>query len=332
MASIRNCLRHTRASRRLERSNTQKPRTSGKAIVSKDARHWSAEAVTFLLQNYKTMTSVQIAAALNKSVGAVHGMKHRHGLHKAQPCEHVNFTVKCTVCENDYHPRLKEWLRNPCRAWCKGCKADYDRKQYRAKRANREVARQSELWTPEEDRQLENGALELPGRTYTAIMLRRRALGLKKRAQGNFSKGEIAFIGSNAGKLTRGEIAEKLGRTVDSVSAKMQRIGYRDERPLRRKNKLTGKQRAAVHGVVQDACKSLRDAPHIREEILSSLTLDVLDGKIAFKDIAASVKVYRTKAYAMFPEKGAHASLDMEIFEDGGTTLGDRISSMVFRF
>lgn len=70
----------------------------------------------------------------------------------------------------------------------------------------------------------------------------------------------------------------------------------------------------------------------MREEVVSSLILDVLDRRTRFNDLPQKVKPAITRAYAMFPEKGAHASLDAQIFGDGDTTLGDRIDSTVFRF
>jgi len=284
---------------------------------------WSREDVAFLRSNYKTKTASEIAAALNKTEHAVNGKKHRlRFVRESAPGERVNFTVSCLSCKEEYYPLVSQWIHSPGRGWCRKCAAEKDRLRNRAKNRGREVeARRA--WLPEEDAQLEVGALELPGRTYTAIMLRRRALGIKKRPQQSFSESELAFIRRNAGKLNRAEIAEELGRPIDSVSAKMQRMGYRDEGPrLRRKHHLTERQRERVPKLVADAIKHLRDKPHIREEVTASLALDVLDGKIPVNGIKDAVQAYRTKAYAMFPEKGAHASLDTKVFDDGPTTLG----------
>jgi hypothetical protein len=50
------------------------------------------------------------------------------------------------------------------------------------------------------------------------------------------------------------------------------------------------------------------------------------------EDVAKNVKPFITRAYAMHPDKGAHASMDAEIYDDGPTTLGDTIESTAFRF
>lgn len=71
---------------------------------------------------------------------------------------------------------------------------------------------------------------------------------------------------------------------------------------------------------------------HVRSDLCQDLILAVLEGEIPLEGIQHQVKPYLTRVYRMFPVIGAPLSLDMPLFDDGPTTLGDSIESTAFRF
>ncbi|WP_457093943.1 hypothetical protein [Microvirga sp. P5_D2] len=94
---------------------------------------WTREDVAFLRANYKTKTAAEIAAALNKTEGAVHGQKSKLRFTQGRgPGERVSFTVSCLSCEQEYSPLLSHWMRCPSRGWCLSCTAEKERMRYRA--------------------------------------------------------------------------------------------------------------------------------------------------------------------------------------------------------
>jgi hypothetical protein len=58
----------------------------------------------------------------------------------------------------------------------------------------------------------------------------------------------------------------------------------------------------------------------------------LVSGRVTPETLRASVKAAVTAVHKMHPDRGTPASLDAQIFDDGPTTLGERISNDVFRF
>ncbi len=245
--------------------------------------------------------------------------------------EKAEFQIECPRCGGIHHPTLAALLRS--NRTCNACRTKANREAIAKKRKPRTAA---PPWSKEELALLAEGK-DVPGRTKSAIKTRRRIADCLKRPDHvRWSKEENKLFVRLYPTMKNAELAEHFpGRNVRALVRRGWYLGLRknpDYRGCAVKTKLTREQREAVPALVQEAMKGLRDRPHIREEIVSSLTLDVLDGKVPFEGIKDAVKTHRTKAYAMFPEKGAHQSLDAQLFDDGPTTLGERIDSNAFRF
>ena len=101
--------------------------------------------------------------------------------------------------------------------------------------------------------------------------------------------------------------------------------------PRERRHRLTPRQRERVPAEVQ-AAVSRNLSKQMRDEIINMIALDALERRLAFTAIKDAFKTYKTRYYAMYPDKGAHASMDAQLYEDGSTTLGDTIESTEFRF
>jgi len=203
-------------------------------------------------------------------------------------------------------------------------------REKRAAKQGREYRPRESLkpWTEQEDEALRDGATELPGRTKKAIVFRRAVLGAQIRP--NFTADDIAFIKRHYKTKTHKWIGEQLGRSTGSIQQFTTRNGLLSGQKNKgvKRPRLTGRQRACIPAEVQAAVP--RTMPkHIRDEIVSMMVLDALERRLEFKAIKDAFKTYRTRYYAMHPEKGAPLSLDTPLFENGSATLGDTISSDV---
>lgn len=58
----------------------------------------------------------------------------------------------------------------------------------------------------------------------------------------------------------------------------------------------------------------------------------IRQGEIESAGVAGAVSKAIKGVYKRYPVLGAPVSLDMKLFDDGGTTLGDRITSDAFYF
>lgn len=201
-------------------------------------------------------------------------------------------------------------------------------------------------WTPEEDAAIdEDPHVILPGRSAECVTKRRQALGIFLRTRKHpdtgreYSRAEVALFKKLYGTIPAAELAEQFpGRTVHSMYLLARRLGIKASKREPRPKPLARSQHAKVPMMVEAAVQLVeaakqRSLPYqIRAEVVSELNLAVIDGRVRLDAIKENVKAFITHAYAMFPEIGAHASLDAQLFDDGPTTLGDTIDSTAFRF
>jgi hypothetical protein len=238
--------------------------------------------------------------------------------------------LACPSCGAPSNPPLSRLLKSQFR--CDDCHRVYQRDHKRRARGTAPgKEREWKRWTPEEDALLHDGVRDLPGRTPSACYERARIIGAVH--PDKYRNADIAFIKRHYRTKTHKWIGEQIGRTEGAVShytAKHGLLGGQKSRGGKR-HRLSERQRERVPAEVQAAVP--RTIPkHIRDEIVNMMVLDALERRLAFKTIKGAFKTYWTRYYKLHPDKGAHASLDARIFEDGHTTLGETISSEAFRF
>jgi len=252
-------------------------------------------------------------------------MKSRRGF---APRSNVTFT--CPKCKNEHYPLMSALLRNDLR--CRECINAKQREWHKRHCDKTRVRPFRHRWTPEEDRLVMATTGAIPGRTLAACRDRRTELGAPL-AFTRWSAEEKALIRKLAGKVSTGEIAERylIGRTTHAIERHCEKHGISLRVAKPKLHRLSERQRALVPQAVEKAVPRTLPA-QVRGEVVQSLMLAVLERRVAFADIARQVKPFITKAYAMFPNYGAPISLDAPMFDDGPTTLGDRIESTAFRF
>ncbi|MBQ0820721.1 hypothetical protein KBI52_10940 [Microvirga sp. HBU67558] len=234
--------------------------------------------------------------------------------------------IACTKCGNPFRPTVRALQKKFY--WCGPCRHPngQDRSTFQHGRD-----RQWKRWSREELDALIRGEI-IEGRGSRSLKDKAWRLGIRYR-EGAWSKGEIAFLRRHYPDRGKPYCMFKLQRSKWSIVNKVRELGLStiNRRGLSKTKALSVEQRETLYETV-DALVPKSIPPQIREEMVMSLILDTLDRKIQFSDLAGHVKEYRTKAYAMFPEKGAHASLDAQLYDDGPMTLGDTIESTAFRF
>lgn len=239
--------------------------------------------------------------------------------------------ICCPSCARPTNSPVNRMLRSDYA--CESCHrarkqiSNRKRRKKRAEDAGR-VYRPNKLWTEAEDQALRDGAMELPGRTKNAIANRRGALGLLFGRAAFWTKAEKAFIRKWYGVKPLPWIAEKLGKPLTAVNSWRYKNLPTKLRPVHKLHKLTKRECNQIVAIV-DASVPRSLPPQIREEIVSMMIVDALSRTLAFDAIKTSYKIYRTKYYAVHPEKGAPKSLDAKVFFDRDTTLGDTITSDV---
>jgi hypothetical protein len=75
--------------------------------------------------------------------------------------------------------------------------------------------------------------------------------------------------------------------------------------------------------------------PHDRRpDIIQAVMAVCMEGKCSPKEAALRAEIKRavTATYKLHPDRGAPTSLNAQIYDDGGTTVGDRIASDAFHF
>jgi len=247
---------------------------------------------------------------------------------KISPRSNLPFT--CRKCGGEFFPLMSRLLKGDYQ--CRDCAAKYLR-EWDAKRRGEPVGKPQRQWTEEEDTALAACDGAIPGRSLQACAKRRLRKGIKAKEWTLWTPEEDRLLCQMAGKVPLEELAERylIGRSPHAIEsrASLRGLSVRVKRPKR--HKLTKQQAAMVPRTVEAAVPRTLPA-QVRGEVVQSLSMAVLDGRVAFSAIAASVKPFVTQAYAMFPNFGAHLSLDEPLFDDGPTTLGDQIDSTAFRF
>lgn len=248
--------------------------------------------------------------------------------------------LTCPACKGPSNPPL--WRLLSSRYQCDACFKAEQRKNQRkqkAKRAERAgrvytPAPEGWFWTPEEDEAVRNGARELPGRTERAIEFRRSVLGVPLlKVHNPWNEKDKAFFMRHYKTKSARWIADQLGRPLKSVQkyAERNKIKSGYSKPRERLYRPTERQRGLIPDVVQETVPRNLFKP-MRDEVVNMMIADALQGLLKFSDIKGAYSTYKTKYYALYPNMGAHKSMDEKVFEDGTTTLGDTISSDVFRF
>lgn len=172
--------------------------------------------------------------------------------------------------------------------------------------------------TNDELQQLRNGACKLEGRTKSSVSYIRAKHDILMRP--NWNAAEIAALKVNPyGKIP--------GRSLEATIKKSRSLGLYLARP--------SKPNAPAGTIILEAVQRAipRTLPRqVQQEVLSDLTLSILEGEIELASVAGAVSKAIKVVYKRYPVLGAPVSLDMKLFDDGGTTLGDRITSDVFHF
>jgi hypothetical protein len=216
---------------------------------------------------------------------------------------------------------------------CQGC-VNAQRRQGRPPRPRK-------AWTLEEDLVLlDDPFAELPERTASAIKHRRQRIGafrteLRFHADTGktYLKAEITTLKRLYGLVSPEELEAALpGRSYIALVAFCRRYGIkRNVKKKTRKVHLSEKTRQTLADRIRGAVP--REMPRqVRDEVVQDLILAVLEGRVPIKDIRNQVKAAITRTYAMFPDRGAHLSIDAQLYDDGSTTLVDTIESTAFRF
>jgi hypothetical protein len=268
---------------------------------------------------------------------------------RGQRSEHA---ISCSRCRESYFPTIRALLKGDY--LCASCVNAYQkgrweqipevrerRKKYQQKRRRPISLRKipKRRFTIEDAQALMEDPFigSLPGLPIRAVkQLRARLVreGLIPDSRATWSKEEIATLRAMYGKERIKRIAQALpGRSVKAIEVKAHKLRLEGKRALcvpkgarvRRADQLLIRDHVA-------AAVPRWPPPHIREEVISMLTLAVLERRVALEDVVGNVKPFITRAYAMHPDKGAPASLDAKIYDDGPTTLGDTIESTAFRF
>lgn len=182
-------------------------------------------------------------------------------------------------------------------------------------------------WTLEEDALVRAGDVP-PGRTSRAIEYRRLAvLGINHGPR--WTAREDAL-------LRAGELPE--GRSHRAAESRRPHLGIRT--PRRPAIVLTTAYERLRHGsgprtlgpgeiLLRALDRAVpRTLPrHLRDDVIGTLTVDVLEGAVTLDGIVAAVRHAIARVYRLHPIVAAPLSLDAPHFADGRATLGDRISS-----
>jgi hypothetical protein len=240
----------------------------------------------------------------------------------------------CPTCGGPSDAPVSRMLRsdNKCVGCHKAARAKYNRDWWARKKQKEPIATRAPRWTAEEDEAIINGAKEIPGRTWDAVKTRRCHVRASFWHNRPYSDADRRFVLRHYKTKSYAWIGEQIGRPEYSVSSYLLRNGLGSGQKKGVKlHKLTDRQRERIPAEVQAAVP--RTLPKImRDEIVNMMIVAALERRLDFKAIRAAFKAYQTQYYVMYPDKGAHTSLDAEIYNDGPTTLGDTIESTALRF
>ncbi|MDP4022438.1 hypothetical protein Q8W71_07375 [Methylobacterium sp. NEAU 140] len=176
-------------------------------------------------------------------------------------------------------------------------------------------------FSTQELRAWKDGAVRLPGRSMASVHSKRSKL--KFLIQPRWTSAEKSSLKIDP----RAAIA---GRTERATRVIRGQLGI-DLRKIRRPIQPAAPAGALIMNAVQRAIP--RTLPRqIQQEVLSDLALAILEGEIELANVATAVSKAIKGVYKRYPVLGAPVSLDMPLFDDGGATLGDRITSDTFHF
>lgn len=209
--------------------------------------------------------------------------------------------------------------------------------------------------------------LMFPEIDENAINKRATYYGLKRRASDAWTNEELAHL--HRLFPDRIEIQKVTGRTIRAVESKCLKLGLKVFEPgssytqeqdklLKLGQSIEGKtdnsmrRRRERLGIKLSAIKSLRsiDPQDLlaridsliskgypadkRQDMIQHVFQECLEGRCVANPAAlkACAKKAVTAVYRLHPDRGAPLSLDAKLFDDGGTTVGDRIASDTFHF
>lgn len=209
--------------------------------------------------------------------------------------------------------------------------------------------------------------LMFPDVTEDAMNKRARYYGLNKRVLDAWTDEDLAHL--HRLFPNRAAIQKATGRTLRAIQSKCLKLGLRvfeagssytedQDRFLQQGLAIDGRtdnsmrRRRERLGIKLSVIKSVRSLdprellsridPLIsrgypadkRQDMIQHVIQECLEGRCATDPAAlnACAKKAITAVYKLHPDRGAPVSLDAKLFDDGGTTVGDRIASDTFHF
>jgi hypothetical protein len=250
----------------------------------------------------------------------------------------INGTSICPKCRDESDPPFYRLLKSDYRCikcYKSGTRAERER---RCKRTRPGVQlKELHHYTSSELEQIAQGSLCLPGRSKLAIEHVRSRLGISPPADPGYTADEDTIIKKNYPKLSAVEVSKMLQwRTPKSVEKRARRLGVKSRgknwRYANRGSCDSGKINSRVTHEQIDFAVPRTYPAQVRQEVVQSLIVQALEGKLSLENLPKAVKKQITSTYVMFPQYGAPISLDAPMYEDGKSTLGDSISSDTFHF